>query len=271
MRLLRKIGLLRLVNINAKLALNNKKITVPVMGEIGIGNFFISEKWMSEVIEKISLPSNEIFVDIGVNIGQTLIQLKSVQSDVDYIGFEPNTACSCYSQLLANVNNWMNVTIIPAGISAQGGFVDLESYADNPIDSSASIVSGFRNSPVVRKQCCVCCDSSQLEGLFADKQISAIKIDVEGAELEVVKAFEKIIIKNRPKLLVEILPVYTPNSSRMKRQEELESLFKEIGYIIYRINKDQEGNFRCFKEIESIGVHDRLDWCDYLFSSVNIN
>ena len=45
-------------------------------------------------ILKIVLPiENKKFIDVGVNIGQTLLKLKSVSSEIDYIGFEPNPIC----------------------------------------------------------------------------------------------------------------------------------------------------------------------------------
>ena len=36
------------------------------------------------------------FIDVGVNVGQTLLKLKSISSEINYLGFEPNPNCVNY-------------------------------------------------------------------------------------------------------------------------------------------------------------------------------
>lgn len=44
------------------------------------------------------------FLDIGVNLGLTLIKVKSVNADRNYIGFKPNPACVFYIEELKRIN-----------------------------------------------------------------------------------------------------------------------------------------------------------------------
>lgn len=92
-RLLNKINLLEKVNLNQTSTINGKKVNIPVINKIGFGNLFIDELWMIPLIEKLLSIKKGTFIDIGVNIGQTLIKLKSIDPEINYIGFEPNPMC----------------------------------------------------------------------------------------------------------------------------------------------------------------------------------
>lgn len=268
LRALQKLGILRFLNFKTSVFVNRKRIVIPVNAGMGLGNIEISEKWMMEILDTLSLPQDEVVVDVGVNIGQTLIKLRAISSNIEYIGFEPNPKCVNYVAELVDANNWINISIVPAGIAEKSGVVMLQFYSDDAMDSCASIVSGFRDkSTVKRKTFCACCSASDLNGVFHGKKISLVKIDVEGAELEVINGLKKIIEEHKSYLLVEILPVYNDdNHNRLERQRMIENIMDEMSYLKYRIHKNKEDSLHSLEQIESIGIHDRLDWCDYLFS-----
>jgi hypothetical protein len=92
-QILRKLRILKYLNINGNISLNGKLFKIPILEEIGFSNLFISEPWMIDLL-KIILPiEKERFIDVGVNIGQTLLKLRSISDNIDYIGFEPNPVC----------------------------------------------------------------------------------------------------------------------------------------------------------------------------------
>jgi len=48
---------------------------------------------MIDLLKKILLLKDGVFIDIGMNLGQTLIKLKCVDPNIRYFGFEPNPGC----------------------------------------------------------------------------------------------------------------------------------------------------------------------------------
>ena len=95
-KILNKLDLLRWINIHGYLRLNNKEFTIPILGKTGHANLFMSEPWMTDLL-KIILPiENKTFIDVGVNVGQSLLKLKSISAEINYIGFEPNPICIHY-------------------------------------------------------------------------------------------------------------------------------------------------------------------------------
>lgn len=144
-RLLRKLKLIRFLNFSTTISEANKRVKIPILGEIGFGHLYSSEPWMVEILNKLNISHNSMFIDVGVNIGQTLIKFKSHYPNIEYLGFEPNPYCVNYLDVLLQANNWEGVNIIPVGIDQKDGVVILERYTNNRTDSSASMIQEFRN------------------------------------------------------------------------------------------------------------------------------
>jgi hypothetical protein len=73
-----------------------------------------------------------------------------------------------------------------------------------------------------------------LINLLKVEEISAIKIDVEGAELMVLKGMEKSIEKYRPYLYIEIL--FTKNQEDIDRAMDICNFILEMNYSILGVN-----------------------------------
>jgi hypothetical protein len=96
------------------------------------------------------------------------------------------------------------------------------------------------------------------------ENIAIIKIDVEGSELGVIKGLLPLIERQRPLIIIEILPCHSPaNQDRLRNQSELQSIMAGYGYRFYRILKS-EGKFVGLEEVDEIGVHSDIDLCDYI-------
>lgn len=260
-KLLIRLNLLRFFNLSYKLPISGNKIKIPIINGMGKENLILSESWMTKVIKQLFALKKGIFVDVGVNVGQTLIKVRSVDMDVNYIGFEPNPACVYYVNELIRLNSLRNTVVVPVGISDVNQLLTLNFYSDGVLDSSASIVENFRPQKVYRREYVACLESGTFNNLFHDEPVSILKIDVEGAELEVLRSLFTFINKNRPFILIEILPVYSKeNIDRYNRQLEIQKLLKELNYNILRINKS-DLNFLKLHELE---VNPRIEDCDYL-------
>lgn len=263
---LRKLGLLDYLSFTLKKRINGANIQIPVINGMGIGNnLHLSEPWMNELLIRLINNDNQgIFVDIGVNLGQTLIKVKSINPAITYVGFEPNSNCNFYLNALIKKNKFKKVDIFPVGIGKETGILDLEMLNNSITDSSASIIKKFRNEAIIQNRLKV--PIFAYADLNLDKsKFSIVKIDVEGAELEVIEGMQEKIKNDRPIMLVEILPVYNiENEFRLKRQRKIEIILSSIDYNIFRIIKSIDVFFD-IQKITEFGIHSDLNKCDYIF------
>jgi FkbM family methyltransferase len=268
-RFLRRLKLAPKLNWSSRTRLNGRNFEIPLIGLHGYGNLNISEPWMHKLFMSISpmIDSNGIFVDVGTNIGQTLLKMRSVWPKMPYIGFEPNPFCVHYVNELCRVNGFQDVVVYPFGVGENTSVLHLHFYSENDEDSAASVVENFRpNEPVHHTMPVVLLPPTMVPW---KKRISLIKVDVEGAELDVLNALTQQIGKDRPIVLTEILPVYnTQNVARLDKQRQIEKLFSEQRYRCYRIVRSAGEVFQELQHITEIEVHSSLALCDYLWLPV---
>ena len=260
-----KFKILKFFNLKSNITLNGKIFIVPLIGDNGYSNLHISELWMISIL-KILLPQKKgSFVDVGVNIGQTLLKLKSVDNSRPYFGFEPNSFCVHYSSELIKLNNFRNAKLFPFGVSNKNAIGVLNFYRSGDSDSSASMISDFRPDQRIEKRTYIPLYAELAFSEFmGDDKIGFLKIDVEGAELEVLESFKAKIAKDKPMILIEILPVYSKdNISRLERQNNIESMLKEEKYRVFRLIKSENKVFN-LQAADSIGVHSDVSASDYI-------
>jgi len=237
-----------------------------------MGNVFMSEPWMIDLLKKLGLKEGMSFLDIGANIGQTLLKVQSVSPQVHYYGCEPNSVCINYLRELIEVNDIKNAHIIPIAIAEETSVLELHFYSDKKDDTTASIVSDFRNSHVVTKKEFIPAFSfNSLRGIFKNQNFYIVKIDVEGAELEVLQGLRPVLIEQKPFVLLEVLPAYNAeNKKRLSRQQAIESLLHECSYKIYRVLK-RENSVQSLLPLNEFGIHGNLEECDYLLAPAERN
>ena len=259
-KIINKLGLLRYINTSYTLNVANKKIIVPVMGNLSL--LSISEPWMTKVLMSLKPSFGGTFIDVGVNLGQTLIKAYSVLDQLNYVGFEPNPGCVYYVRELIKLNRFQNCNILPVAVSNEASILSLHFFYDDESDSTASMLDLFRpdqnidhsiNIPVFNLH--------YFKPFLPDASNSILKIDVEGAELEVLQGLEDWIVANKPIIIIEILPIYNvANIYRLQRQQQLEHLLNKWDYTSHRIDKLNI----TIEKVETIGVHSNLEYCDYI-------
>lgn len=264
-KLIKKTGLLNYINFTKIIKINNQKIKIPVI--LGL-SFNLTENWMISLLSNLLRDNKGTFIDIGVNLGKTLIKVKGIESTRKYIGFEPNPNCIFYVKELINKNKFTDCTIIPVGLFTEDNVLSLECINDSEVDSAASLVKNFRsNSKIYHKILVPVFSFQTINKILNIDKIGIIKIDVEGSELEVVKTLYSILNNKRPIVLLEILPIYSSkNIFRKERQEELEKNFEELdyNYSFFRVEKSDKSAFIGLREIKTIGIHSNLNECDYV-------
>ncbi len=137
-------------------------------------------------------------------------------------------------------------------------------YASKADDAGASLIQEFKNEDDLSY-------STEVVTVIGDQfitlldlpdGISTIKIDVEGAELEVLEGLRETIKKFKPTFYCEI---WTPedggSTAYQQRMARLEALFKllgEYGYVIF--GASQDGALHEIKEINNIGGRFRAEY-----------
>ena len=276
-KLLRKFKFIRngypgMLNFNLNKKVNNLRFTIPIIKNIGWNNIFDNEPWMSRLLEKLLSEKKGLFIDVGANIGQTLIKLKSIAPGVLYYGFEANPVCLFYLNELIKKNNFAGTTIFPVGLSNVTGMASLNFFSKYSDDATASVLDQLRPGSIIEKKEFVYLTSLDELNQHFHGDISILKIDVEGAELEVLKGAVSTIKNHRPVIIIEILPVYSlTNTWRLERLNELERLILSINYKKVRILKDKNNNLLSLDYIDNIGINSDIMERDYLLIPDEIN
>ena len=186
-----------------------------------------------------------VFVDVGANIGQTLFKILSIDRRREYVGFEPQVACCFVVQRFIVENELKSHTILPLGLSDCNQIVKLH-FREGAYDSTASTVENFRPESFYSGHCYIGVrKGDEIVSELELWEISTIKIDVEGAELEVLVGLSDTIRKTQPFIIFEVLNFYLVMSGekldealirfRRERIDEMENALKRAGYDIYQV------------------------------------
>lgn len=234
--------------------------------------FFQSESWLIKFLQQINEKKKiNIFIDIGVNIGQTLLKIKSINSKVKYFGFEPNPFCCSVAQQVIISNNLSYCNLIPCALGDKNELLKLSlSDKGNLLDSSASIIKGFRKHETASYQFVNVFKLDDIIDSLQIDHIDLIKMDIEGAELEAIRGMKIILNKYTPIVILEVLPSYAEtNEFRINRQKKLVELLKQANYSMFQIKSKEKDMI--FEEINEFPVHENVNESDYLLLPNYIN
>jgi FkbM family methyltransferase len=262
-QLLQKFTSIQNIIFDPVISIQGQRIKIPLIAEL---RCTLTETWMIGLLEPLLKANPGTFLDIGVNLGQTLIKVKGIEPGRKYIGFEPNPACVFYAKELIKSNAFKDCTIFPVGLFTEDSVLSLECIDKADGDSAASLVKDFRPNHVIHQKILVPVFRFQsLANALNFDKVGIVKIDVEGAELEVIQTLRSMLQVDRPIVLVEVLPVYADeNIARKVRQEALEQILGELDYLWFRVQKTAGDTFVSLSRIQQIGVHADLRHCDYV-------
>lgn len=262
-RILRRARLFHRVNRTTHAEIGGRSVAIPVSAGLMAE---LTEPWMLALLRQLMAMAPGAFVDVGVNLGQTLIKAKAIDPNRRYVGFEPNPVCVHYVEELVAANGWSDVRVVPAGLGLTSGIVTLELYHGRSGDSAASIVEGFRPGEAItfRKTVAILGAADLPDDLLASP-VGLIKIDVEGAEADVIDALAPVIARDRPLISMEILPCYDAGrTGRIERQGRIEARFAALDYHILRVLHEGRGGTYELVPLDTIGIHGELALCEYV-------
>jgi FkbM family methyltransferase len=152
--------------------------------------FNLAEPAQLDMAKQLLKPS-EICFDIGANVGFYTLLFSKYSKHV--YSFEPLPRNIRYLYEIIELNHVNNVTIVPSAVSEK---IELLSFAEGE-NCAVGKLDNLGNQPIT--------SLSVDEFIERYKVIpSLIKIDVEGAEMSVLKGAQNLFINHHPKILLSI-------------------------------------------------------------------
>lgn len=190
------------------------------------------------VVERVFAEREGAFIDVGANVGQNLLRVLTFDRGREHVGFE--------SQL----SSALGIESVPVALSDCESRLKCAVRFDN--DTTASSKLSARPKDFYRHQFAV--PSRRGDTAFADlgiADVAVIKIDVEGAEVQVLEGFAETIQRSRPVVLFECPPKILLVTgvrlsdeiigSRCASNQRISQYFRELDYDLFEITPDDEG------------------------------
>jgi FkbM family methyltransferase len=239
LKALKKLSIIKYFNFQLTKTINGIKLKIPFINGMGLNNYVSESDWLDSLIEQFISQESDAFVDVGTNIGQTLLKIKSLSPGIKYLGFEPNSSCVQYLWDLIHRNHFNDCTIFNCALFSSVKFLNLEKSLTD--DLRASVITLLRPGYFKGQETVMAID---YDSFLNNQKISFVKIDAEGSELEVIEGMKQSIQKYQPIIVCEVLDSH--NSSTLKytqsRTTELCRLIHSLNYSIFHIKKEPSKN-----------------------------
>jgi FkbM family methyltransferase len=180
-----------------------------------------------------NMPPDGVFIDVGAHIGKYSLLVAKKYPNAEVIAIEPNPLAYDALSKALKINNLINVQVFNVALSDSDNLTDL--YIRR--SSVASSIEEFDSCIEIRRVTTRALDSLIDELGF--KRVDLIKIDVEGAELKVVKGSLNTILQFKPKLMIEC---------EDRHYDELMRILRGVGYqcsVLERYDYERYSNIAC--------------------------
>ena len=229
--------------------------------------------WKTALIGEILGKRGGLFIDVGANIGQTLLDYCAAPRREGYVGFEPNARCVDHLASIIRSNALTDCVVVPAALSSRDGLVKFYSNPDVGVDAAATLIGDIRPSLALTSEIVAAYRfDSVRDEIVAGRGIGLVKIDVEGAELHTLLGMRETLAAARPWLLCEVLnrDGFAEEAAHAQRMRGIMTLLGELDYAVFRIVKSVDrkrvrGYARIAAFPEIIYAPENAESCDYLF------
>jgi FkbM family methyltransferase len=150
-----------------------------------------------EPVEWVTPQPGQVFLDIGAYVGWYAIQAaRAVGPSGQVVAIEPDLRNRLQLENNISLNGITNATIVPLAAWSHTGKVKWQGDSAEPVwhkideSSGIGVVDAVTVDDLVRR--------------CALKRVDWIKLDVEGAEVEVLKGAEQSIQRYHPALFIEV-------------------------------------------------------------------
>lgn len=173
----------------------------------GFDEIFIQE------IYKIKLPVKSYIIDCGANIGLSVIYLKQLYPDAQILAFEPDD--TNFELLTKNASSFKNVELKKEAVWIEDTTIGFS----NEGSMSSKLQQDMHSSNKVT--------ATRLKN-FLNRKVDFLKIDIEGAEYEVLKDIEPALF-NVENLFLE----YHGNFSQNQELSHILDIITKNGFHFY--------------------------------------
>jgi FkbM family methyltransferase len=153
----------------------------------------------------VKLSEQALVVDVGANTGYYTLLATSVSKSVKVVAYEPLAAVR--KVFLSNIKlNKIGglVRVLPYALSNVSGMCTLfvPDATHGIIETSASVSEGFKDGPGAT----VTIRRKMLDDVHTGRhRVGVLKVDAESHDLEVLQGAERVLLRDRPIVFVEVL------------------------------------------------------------------
>jgi FkbM family methyltransferase len=203
------------------------------------------------------LDHSSVYVDLGAWIGPTVIFAAARCRQV--YCFEPDPFA--YEQLLGNLrlNEIDNVTSFHGAIYTKNGTIQLGNSEGSFGNSETSIISN--TSEGITAPCLTFDHAIELFGIGT---IDLLKIDIEGAEFELLPDMKSYLDENRPSLY---LSTHAPLIDKSERREKMQVIAELADLYSFCLDR----NLQPLNRDELFSPQYIDNFCDIILTEKNIN
>ena len=159
-------------------------------------------------------------IDCGSNIGLGIIFFKKMFPDAKIIGFEPDPAIYKLLEHNISVFGFENVEVYQKAVWVNNNAISFKS--DGAVGGSIRLLEKTNEYSLDK------IEAVRLRDLLANSVIDFLKIDIEGAEFDVIKDCRDVL-KNANNIFIE----YHSVVEKEQRIDELLNILKSTGFRVY--------------------------------------
>ncbi len=189
----------------------------------GVYNEPETHMFLKMLMDKIDF--NIVFIDVGANVGEMILDFARHERVTQVFGFEPHPECAAACELSIGLNNYGNVIIKNKTLSDKVSHIKFILNKKSPNASRTSFGE---------KQEYIYVESSMLDTEFPDATGPAVVlVDVEGGEALVLDGGKKFIKENTPLIIFE----YNKVSKKFFTLHEIRTILG-ANYSVFRLRSD---------------------------------
>lgn len=233
--------------------LHGKSVVIHPRARFSIATqtFFKREQHVRKWLAKYLRPGH-VFFDLGAHHGWvSMWALTMVGNQGLVVSFEPSLPNQTILEWHRTQNEFSNWTIVPKAVSdadTDGVEFLLVDAGDSPMNSLTSGEPGkqLMKGRSIKK---TLIQTITLDAFYAETHLTpdVVKIDVEGAELLVLRGAKKLLSESSPTVVLAVHPYWLPTGHTT---QQIFELLRAHGYTMYdsegsRVNYLKSGEFLC--------------------------